>query len=103
MSQVQKSIPKIYQLLKPTNALICIVFILKDKLKHLKSSYMFRSNDHHQGAHAHVSFRINTIHISAFVGFNNWWIFRMHGATINIVFKIYPPPEDRLDMPTTTS
>jgi hypothetical protein len=36
---------------KPTIALICIVFILKHTIKHLKSSYMFRSTDHHQGAH----------------------------------------------------
>jgi hypothetical protein len=33
---------------KCTN-MYCI--ILKHTLKHLKSSYMFRSNDHHQGAH----------------------------------------------------
>jgi hypothetical protein len=36
---------------KPTNALLYVVFILKFILKHLKSSYMFRSIDHHQGAH----------------------------------------------------
>jgi hypothetical protein len=35
----------------PTNALLCIVFILKFVLKHLKRSYVFRSADHHQGAH----------------------------------------------------
>jgi hypothetical protein len=33
------------------NALLYIVFILKLALKHLKSSYMFRSIDHHHGAH----------------------------------------------------
>jgi hypothetical protein len=48
---VAPCIPKIHQLLKPPNALLCIVFILKHTLKHLKSSYMFRSIDHHQGAH----------------------------------------------------
>jgi hypothetical protein len=34
-----------------------------------------------------MCFRINIIHISAFVGFNNLWIFRMHGATIKIIIK----------------
>jgi hypothetical protein len=51
ISIVAPCILKIHQLLKPTNALIFIVFILKLALKHLKSSYMFRSIDHHQGAH----------------------------------------------------
>jgi hypothetical protein len=41
----------IQQLLKPTNALLYIVFIVKFALKHLKSADMFRSIDHHQGAH----------------------------------------------------
>jgi hypothetical protein len=48
---VAPCILKIHQLLKPTNALICIVLFKKHTLKHLKSSYMFRSIDHHQGAH----------------------------------------------------
>jgi hypothetical protein len=48
---VAPCILKIHQLLKPTNALLCILFTLKLALKHLKSSYMFRSIDHHQGVH----------------------------------------------------
>jgi hypothetical protein len=35
----------------PANAILHIVFILKFTLKHLKSSYMFRSIDHPQGAY----------------------------------------------------
>jgi hypothetical protein len=34
-----------------TNTLLYTVFIPKFTLKHLKSSYMFRSIDHPQGAH----------------------------------------------------
>jgi hypothetical protein len=45
----RKDIKRSYQ--ETTNALICIVFILKLALKHLKSSHIFRSIDDHQGAH----------------------------------------------------
>jgi hypothetical protein len=36
---------------KPTNVPLWFVFTLKFTLKRLKSSYMFRSSDHHQGAY----------------------------------------------------
>jgi hypothetical protein len=43
---------KIINYWTPTSALLYIVFILKFTLKHLKSSYIFRSVDRPQGAYA---------------------------------------------------